>query len=106
MNIELITLNEVLNDGSQIFFYQEETTGIWVAWGYSAFLLHRMIGKKCLTNYSELMQMPCTLISSFVFCSIVPNTLEAAANRTRQLQTNLKVDAEEYQKWVEELKKC
>lgn len=106
MNIELITLNEVLNDGSQIFFYQEETTGIWVAWGYSAFLLHSMVGEKCLASYSELMQMPSTLISHSDFTRIVSSTLDATTNRTCQLQTNLKVDAEEYQKWVEELKKC
>lgn len=106
MNIELITLNEVLNDGSQIYMYQEETTDIWVTWGYSAFLLYRMHGEKCLTNYSEFMQMPCTLISPSDFSQIMPESLDVKSNRTSHLQTNLKVDDEEYQKWVEELKKC
>ena len=42
MNEELITMNEVLNDGSSIYFYQQESTGIWVTYGYSAYLLAHM----------------------------------------------------------------
>ena len=36
MNTDLITINEVVNDGSSIFFYQEEMSGAWVTYGYSA----------------------------------------------------------------------
>ena len=37
MNEELITMIEVLNDGSSTYFYQQESTGIWVTYGYSAY---------------------------------------------------------------------
>ena len=36
MNKDLITLNEVLNSGSSIDLYQEENTGLWATYGYSA----------------------------------------------------------------------
>ena len=39
MNKDLITLNEVLNSGSSIDLYQEENTGLWATYGYSAYLL-------------------------------------------------------------------
>ena len=38
MNKDLITLNEVLNSGSSIDLYQEENTGLWATYGYSAYL--------------------------------------------------------------------
>lgn len=42
MNEELITMNEVLNDGSSIYFYQQGSTSIWATYGYSAYLLAHM----------------------------------------------------------------
>lgn len=48
MNDELITLNEVLNNGQSIYFYQDEISNVWATWGYSAYLLSRMKGVKCL----------------------------------------------------------
>ena len=52
MNDELITLNEVLNSVQSIYLYQDETSNVWATWGYSAFLLSRMDGGKCLTSFS------------------------------------------------------
>ena len=56
MNDELITLNEVLNSGQSIYFYQDEMSNVWATWGYSAYLLSRMNGVKCLTSFSGYLQ--------------------------------------------------
>lgn len=63
MNKDLITLNEVLNSGSSIDLYQEENTGLWATYGYSAYLLFHQNGIQCLANFSIHMQMPCVCIT-------------------------------------------
>ena len=52
MNKDLITLNEVLNSGSSIDLYQEENTGLWATYGYSAYLLFHYFVIHCLSYFS------------------------------------------------------
>lgn len=106
MNLDLITLNEVLNDGSKIFFYQEEITDAWVAWGYSAYLLSQMNGVKNLTSFSDKMQMPCVCISNADFKGIVRDNMATIECKDGfyMLPTQMQVDDDEYQKWVASLK--
>ena len=75
MNDELITLNEVLNSGQSIYFYQDEISNVWATWGYSAYLLSRMNGVKCLTSFSDKMQMPCACITATDFKGIVKENM-------------------------------
>ena len=106
MNLDLVTLNEVLNDGSTIYFYQEETTDAWVAWGYSAYLLSQMPGVNTLTSFSDKMQMPCVSISNKDFKGIVRNhvaTIECKDGYYR-LRTTAQVEDDAYQEWVTSLK--
>ena len=106
MNDELITLNEVLNGGQSIYFYQDEISNVWATWGYSAYLLSRMNGVKCLTSFSDKMQMPCACITAADFERIVKDNMSTIENKNGIyiLLTNEKVDANAYQNWVTSLK--
>ncbi len=106
MNKDLVTINEVVNDGSSIFFYQEETSGVWVTYGYSAYLLSQMSEIKTLSSFSELMQMPCLCISNADFRGIVKNNMSTIECRDGYyyLPTSTKVDKELYREWINSLK--
>ena len=106
MNYELITLNEVVNSGQSIYFYLDEISNVWTTWGYSAYLLSRMNGIKCLTSFSNKMQMPCACITAADFERIVKDNMSTIENKNGIyiLLTNEKVDANAYLNWVTSLK--
>lgn len=106
MNTDLITLNEVLNNGDSIYFYQDEISNIWATWGYSAYLLSRMNGVKCLTSFSDKMQMPCACITATDFKGIVKENMSTIKCKDGfyHLPAKEKVDANAYQNWVASLK--
>lgn len=106
MNRDLITLNEVLNDGSQVFLYPEAKIGIWVSYGYSAFRLSQISGIKLLSSFSELMQMPCTCISETDFQSIAQKNMSTIEHRDGYyiLPTYSTMDDGAYKQWVSSLK--
>lgn len=106
MNNELITLNEVLNSGQSIFLYQDEMLNVWAAWGYSAYLLSHMDGVKCLTSFSDKMQMPFACITATDFKGIVKENMSTIECKDGfyQLPAKEKVDANAYQNWVASLK--
>lgn len=106
MNEELIALNEVLNDGTKIFFYPEETAEAWAAWGYSAYRLSLMAGGKCLTSFSDRMQMPCARITDAGLRAIVRDNRRTIEYKDGIyiLPADKAVDANVYRNWVASLK--
>lgn len=106
INDELITLNEVLNNGQSIYFYQDEISNVWATWGYSAYHLVHMEGIKCVTSFSEKMQMPCACITAADFKGIVKDNMSTieCKNGFYLLSAKEKVDANAYQNWVASLK--
>lgn len=106
MNEELITLNEVLNGGNKIFFYQSRDTGMWVAYGYSAYLLFRRENFKGIASFSRQMQMPCVCVSEVDFKNMLVENKDAFDRREDYyfLSIDIEVDEIEYQKWVKTLK--
>lgn len=106
MNRDIITLNEVLNDGTGIFFYQEEMSEVWVAYGYSAYLLSQMLGNKTLQSFSELMQMPCVCLTNADFKSVVRSHMKTIECRDGYyyLPTTMRVDEDAYKQWTNNLK--
>lgn len=106
MNDELITLNEVLNGGQSIYFYQDEISNVWATWGYSAYLLSHIDGIKCLTSFSDKMQMPCACITAADFKGIVKDNMSTIECKDGfyLLPTKVQVDADAYQNWVASLK--
>ena len=106
INDELITLNEVFNNGQSIYFYQDEISNVWATWGYSAYHLVHMEGIKCVTSFSEKMQMPCACITAADFKGIVKDNMGTieCKNGFYLLSAKEKVDANAYQNWVASLK--
>ena len=106
MNDELITLNEVLNSGQSIYFYQDEISNVWATCGYSAYLLSRMNGVKCLTSFSDKMQMPCACITAADFKEIVKDNMSTIVCKDGfyHLPAKEKVNTDAYQNWVASLK--
>lgn len=106
MNQDLVTLNEVLNNGTSIYFYQEEKTEAWVAYGYSAYLLSQRKELKHLAGFSEHMQMPWACITKVDFRNIVRDNTKTIECKDGfyVLPTETKVDEEAYQNWVVSLK--
>lgn len=106
MNNELITLNEVLNNGQSIYFYQDEISNVWATWGYSAYLLSHIDGVNCLTSFSDKMQMPCACITAVDFNGIVKDNMSTIECKDGfyLLPAKEKVDATAYQNWVASLK--
>ena len=66
LNPNKIKKNEDANDGLHIHLYLDEKSSVWMACGSSAYLLRlfvKRMGYECLRGFSELLQMPCTLIN-------------------------------------------
>lgn len=106
MNKDLITMNEVFNDGRAIFFYQHEETGIWVTYGYSAYNLAHIDNVDCISNYSDDMQMPCACITNTDFKNLViahMKTIEVK-DGFYQLPMESKIESDSYQTWVNSIK--
>ena len=59
---EMITLNEVNNDGKSIYLYFNGLIGLYAAYGFSAYLLSKNTEVK--VSYSQSMQMPVVVINS------------------------------------------
>ena len=106
MNKDLVTLNEVLNNGGSIDLYQEKNTGLWVTYGYSAYLLFHQNGIQCLANFSAHIQMPCVCITEADFKKMVAENLQTieANDGYYRLPTKSRVDADSYRIWVNSLK--
>ena len=106
MNADLITLNEVLNGGSFIHLYQEELTGCWVSFGYSAYLLSQLSDICYIATFSDKMQMPCVCITGSALRSIVNETIIPIESNDGhyRLPSTSSVDAAAYQSWVISIK--
>lgn len=106
MSDDIITLNEALNDGSSIYFYQQESTGIWVTYGYSAYLLAHMQNINCLSSFSEHMQMPCACVTEAEFKKLVVANRKVIEVKDGyyHLSTNTNIEQDSYQIWTNSLK--
>lgn len=60
MDKDLITMNEVQNDGKTIHLYFDTEVGLYVAYGFSAFFASHIVD--VITSFSEDMQMPVALM--------------------------------------------
>lgn len=60
MNKDLITMNEVMNDGKTIHLYFNPEIGLYVAYGFSAFFAAHIVD--VIASFSEDMQMPVALL--------------------------------------------
>lgn len=105
-NDELITLNEVLNNGNRIYFYEDEVLGVWRAWGYSAYHLAHMTEIDCVTSFSERMQMPYTCITAVDFRALYNKNMKSieCKDGIYSLETDKCINPDLYKDWVTNLK--
>ncbi len=60
INKDIITQNEVQNDGKTIHLYFNTEIGLYVAYGFSAFFVSHFV--EVITAFSEDLQMPVVLL--------------------------------------------
>ena len=100
---EIITINEVKNDGKSIHLYFNGLVGLYAAYGYSAYAL----SKKTNVNiaYSESMQMPVVVINQEHLEELVKNLkVETQKNGYYCLANEEDVDESEYVKWASKVR--
>lgn len=101
---EIITRNEVMNDGRTIHLYFNGFIGLYAAYGYSAYLLCE--NTKARISYSDDMQMPVVVINS-VHLGELKNTLKVDTHRKgyyRFLVDNA-LNEDEYTEWANQVRR-
>lgn len=108
MNTEMITLNEVQNDGTLIHLYWNNDAEVWLSYGYSAYALRLLLkvrGYDCLRRYSEQMQMPCTLVGEGTIRLLASQVGKEVPQKAYfRLVVSQEIDESDYQEWVHELR--
>ena len=100
---DIITRNEILNNGKTIHLYFNGMIGLYVAYGVSAFLLYKYANGK--PSYSEDMQMPVAVINAEHFEELAIRLgMSKNVSGYRCLNTDLSVDMEKYEEWASKLR--
>ncbi len=109
METNSILTNEYSNNGYQIHLYRGEMTGMWYAYGYSAYGL-RLFGKSngynSIRGYSKSLQMPCTITSNESVIPLLQNAIEVASQTDTYISLRMPdaINTDVYTKWVNKLK--
>ena len=104
MNKDIITLNEVANDGKAIHLYFNPEVGLYVAYGFSAFFAAHIVD--VIASFSEEMQMPVALLRK-------PDVAELRASTNKlqhdyhvyyKLELKHELPLDDYARWVDSVK--
>lgn len=100
---EIITINEVMNDGKCIHLYYNGLIGLYTAYGYSAFILSKLTNVKAA--FSENMQMPVVVINTTHLSEVIKDLKVVKQEKGYYLLSaeNL-IDEKEYYGWVREIR--
>lgn len=108
MDRDTVTLNEFINNGSEIHLYYHSSSDMWMAYGYSAYMINKILTEKeeqPFMNFSKDFQMPYVackkkdmkmLIDDYQYLNSKPEHLK--------IQNFIDVDPNEYYDWVHDLK--
>lgn len=100
---EIITKNEILNDGRTIHLYFNGMIGLYMAYGISAYLLCKYANAK--PSYSDDMQMPVAVINVEHYEAIEKQLgQEKTFKNYRCLKVEKVYDENEYDKWASQLR--
>lgn len=101
---DLITINEVENDGKTIHLYFNTQIGLYVAYGFSAFFTAHIVD--VISSFSEELQMPVALLKKPVV-----NELRLSCNKIQHdyhvyyhLELKHELGLDDYARWVESVK--
>ncbi len=100
---EIITINELKNDGKSIHLYFNGLVGLYTAYGYSAYAL----SKKTNVNaaYSESMQMPVVVINQEHLEELIKGLkVEKQKNGYYCLVSATGIDENEYVEWASKVR--
>lgn len=100
----IISYNEIINDGKTIYLYYNKLIGLYVAFGFSSFLVTHLIEPVC--SYSEDFQMPIALVTKgqIVDMRRSLNTIKHEPKFSYQLELRNEIGTEGYDKWANALK--
>lgn len=100
---EIITRNEVLNDGTTIHLYFNGLVGLYAAYGLSAFLACRAVDAP--SSYSVDMQMPVAVLNAARYEQLRRHAgLVRDVDGYRCLRAAVPVDEEQYAAWAGRLR--
>ena len=101
--LEIVTKNEVLNDGKTIHLYFNGLIGLYAAYGFSAYLLSKEMNTK--VSYSEDMQMPVVVINSAHLDDVKKNLkVDAHSKGYYRLIVDKALNENEYSEWADQVR--
>jgi hypothetical protein len=100
MDKELITKNEVDNDGKTVHLYFNTEIGLYVAFGFSAFFAAHIVD--VITAYSEDMHMPVALMRKSDVAELRLSTVKHQHDYHEYYNLELKqeIPLDDYQRWA------
>ena len=100
---EIVTINEVRNDGRSIHLYYNGLMGLWTAYGVSAFILSNVTTVNA--SYSENLQMPVVVINT-AHLELVKQKLNVAKYKNGYycLTVEKAIDKDVYKEWAASLR--
>ena len=104
MNKDLITKNEVENDGKTIHLYFNSEVGLYVAYGFSAFFAAHIVD--VITAFSEDLQMPVALMRKSNVSELRLSTIKYQHDYHRYYKLGLKHEfaLNDYVRWTNSVK--
>ena len=104
MHSEIITINEVQNDGKTIHLYFNSEIGLYVAYGFSAFFASHIVD--VITAYSEDLQMPVALMRKPDVTELRLSTVRHQHDYHEYYRLELKKDIplDDYPRWADNTK--
>lgn len=104
MDKELITENEVKNDGKTINLYFNPEVGLYVAYGFSAFFAAHIVD--VISAFSEDLQMPVALMRKPDVSELRLSTVKHQHDYHQyyRLELKQKLGLKDYSRWVDSVK--
>lgn len=104
MNIDVITMNEVDNDGQTIHLYFNTEIGLYVAFGFSAFFVSHIV--PVIGSFSEELMMPVVLMRKREVEELRQSVVKHVHDYHKYYKLELKspIALDGYQRWATSLK--
>lgn len=104
MDKDLITSNEVQNDGKTIHLYFDTEVGLYVAYGFSAFFASHIVD--VITAFSEDLQMPVALMRKPDVTELRLSTIKQQHDYHEYYRLELKQELalNNYKRWANSVK--
>lgn len=104
-----IKASEAGNDGLHIYLYFEKNSAVWMAYGFSAYLLRMFVervGSDCLSVFSDKQELPCSLIDDDTAKKLrdLATVVSYDSKKFISLTDCGSIDEKRYVQWVDKLR--